>query len=85
VNVGHAGDDLLEKYQKGKFDGEDGGPAEGQKSVNHCEWGVEQILDLIRAGFGDQGWIDLQRIDQEIEVAFLVDKPNCRAETHGPQ
>jgi hypothetical protein len=49
MNFAHAGDELLEKNQKGYFDGVDCGPAERHKCVKNSEWGLEQPLDLIRA------------------------------------
>lgn len=83
MDFGHAVDELLEKNQKGYFDGVDCGPAESKKCVKNGEWDLYQLLDPIRAHLRKKRWISLQGLNQKAKFTFVVGNPNCCAETHG--
>lgn len=59
VDFRHTMDELIEKCEKGKFDGKDGGPGEIEKSIQNGKFGVAQLVELIDAGLGQKGWIGL--------------------------
>ena len=70
--------ELLEEHQKGKFDGEDGGPSQDEKNVKKCPASMEHLVELIRVKFGNQGWIVPYGTDQKSHVAFVVDDSRGR-------
>lgn len=83
MNFGHAVNELLEKNQKGYFDGVNCAPGESKICVKNGIWGRENSLDFICAYLREKQWVFLQRLNQKAKFTLMVGDPDCCAERHG--